>query len=102
MAHRDTAPAAPARPGAVGMPQAEPRAAALFFDRNQTGSLISAVVAYGTAMTSNPPFLPRRAPSPKRQRSRRPNSADAQRQKRKFALSVGDVLNTSSPLPVPP
>jgi hypothetical protein len=54
MAHRDTAPAAPARLGAVGIPQAGLRAASLRFDWNEIGDLMSEVVAYGTAVTVKP------------------------------------------------
>jgi len=40
MAHRDTAPAAAARLGAVGMPQAELRAASLRFDCHEIGDIM--------------------------------------------------------------
>ena len=54
MAHRDTAPAAPARLGVVGMPQAKLHAASLRFDCNEIGDIMSEVVAYGTVVTVKP------------------------------------------------
>jgi len=54
MAHRDTAPAAAARLGAVGMPQAELRAASLRFDCHEIGDIMPEMVAYRTAVTVRP------------------------------------------------